>query len=72
MVGLPGVIVGLVLDLAPFYVVLTFQVLVLEFAVVFFYLNVLAPRERVSFASVSQTGEGEAPPPKEAPQRREE
>ena len=52
VVGLPGVIFGLVLDLPPFYIVLIFQVLVLEFACVFFYLNVLAPREALSLRVV--------------------
>ena len=46
--GVPGVIFGLALDLPPFYIVLIFQILVLEFACAFFYLNVLAPRERDS------------------------
>jgi len=48
VVGIPGVLTGLALNLAPFYVVLTFQILVLEFAFIFFYLNVLAPRSSPS------------------------
>lgn len=48
--GIPGILVGLSLKLAPFYVVLTFQILVLEFAVTFFYLNILAPRHSSSAA----------------------
>ena len=44
IVGIPGVLVGLASNLPPFEVILSFQILVLEFAFVFFYLNVLAPR----------------------------
>jgi len=43
VMGVPGVLVGLTVDVVGFYVMITFQVLVLEFAIVFFYLNVLAP-----------------------------
>ena len=42
--GIPGVLLGLSLALPPFYIVLVFQILVLHFAFVFFYLNILAPR----------------------------
>jgi len=48
VMGIPGVLLGLSLNLSPFYIVLTFQILVLEFAFVFFYLNVLAPRSSPS------------------------
>ena len=48
VVGVPGVLCGLALKLAPFYVVLLFQTLVLEFAFIFFYLNILAPRSSPS------------------------
>jgi len=48
VVGIPGVLMGLALNLPPFGVILTFQILVLEFAFVFFYLNVLAPRSSPS------------------------
>jgi len=43
VMGVPGVLVGLSADIIGFYVVVFFQVLVLEFAIVFFYLNVLSP-----------------------------
>lgn len=60
LAGVPGILVGLALNLAPFYVVLTFQVVVLEFAIVFFYLKVLAPR---SSPSAIPTVEGASQPP---------
>lgn len=43
VIGTPGVLIGLFVNLAPFYVMLAFQVLIFEFAIVFFYLNVLSP-----------------------------
>ena len=46
--GIPGVLTGLALNLAPFGVILTFQILVFQFACIFFYLNVLAPRSSPS------------------------
>lgn len=51
--GVPGVLMGLALNLPPFYIVLIFQILVLEFAFVFFYLNVLAPRTSPSAVPTS-------------------
>jgi uncharacterized membrane protein YfcA len=42
--GVPGVLLAIALELPPFATVLTFQLLVLEFAVVYAYLSVLAPR----------------------------
>lgn len=41
--GIPGALIALAVDLKPFRVTVTFQILVLEFAIVFFYLNVLSP-----------------------------
>lgn len=55
MVGIPGVLIGLAANLHPFYVILSFQILVLAFAVVFFYLNVLAPRASPSAVPTPQT-----------------
>jgi len=54
MCGIPGVLLGLAMDLPPFFVMLTFQILVLEFAVVFFYLNVLSPRTSPSAVPTHQ------------------
>jgi len=42
--GIPGVLIGLAFPVVPFYFMSIFQTLVLTFAFVFFYLNVLAPR----------------------------
>ena len=44
VVGVPGVLLGLATTLPPFYVILCFQTLVLDFAVTLFYLIVFAPR----------------------------
>ena len=48
ILGIPGVLIGLAAELPPFHTILTFQILVLEFAIIFFYLNVLAPRQSPS------------------------
>ncbi|KAL1496015.1 hypothetical protein AB1Y20_014648 [Prymnesium parvum] len=58
--GVPGVLLGLSLNVSPFYIVLTFQVLVLEFAFVFFYLNILAPRDSPS-AVPTHNGSADSP-----------
>jgi hypothetical protein len=42
--GIPGMLMAFSLDLSPFYIILTFQILVLEFGVIYFYLNVLSPK----------------------------
>ncbi|KAL1514935.1 hypothetical protein AB1Y20_004013 [Prymnesium parvum] len=52
--GVPGILFGLSLNVSPFYIVLTFQILVLEFAFIFFYLNILAPRDSPSAVPTQQ------------------
>ena len=42
--GIPGMLMAFSFDLHPFYIILTFQILVLEFGIIYFYLNVLSPK----------------------------
>ena len=52
--GVPGVLLALALELPPYATVLTFQLIVLEFALAYAYFAVLAPRrasDRLTMAS---------------------
>lgn len=46
IMGIPGMLMGFTLDLPPFYVVLIFQILVLEFAFIYLYLSAVSPRRK--------------------------